>query len=176
MTAINCFSDLRQALSEHGTLFVRWSAGPEYDLRPGAASRDYQTGEIHAGLSAVAINNDMGDEELFRFLRDYSYLVDANGAAAACHLYTGTVVGMDSDGADCISPSAHIGAMTDEMTAFLADDTNRERIALMDMIAINERALASYKVSPPAFIPVWTEEKLAKNKARLADLGGPLDY
>lgn len=92
---IASLGDLRRILAEQGQggpFFVRWSVGPDRDMKPGAVSKDYQTGGVHAGLSAEAIDAGMPDEQLFRFLRDYGYLRAPNNPAKP-HIYAGQVVG-----------------------------------------------------------------------------------
>jgi hypothetical protein len=80
------------------TLFIRWSRGPEYDKQ---ASRDYINGGAHAGLSAVQLG--MWDEPyMIRRLNEYRFL-QMKDAEIKPYIYTGDVVGLDSDGYESVN-------------------------------------------------------------------------
>jgi N12 class adenine-specific DNA methylase len=171
---VSSFSDIRALLEQYQQVFVRWSASQKHDMTPGARSRDYQSGTDHAGLSALAIDRDFSDDQIFRFLRDYGYLRSKGNEGAKPRIYAGNVVGKDSDGADSIVPRQYLGTLSDDFIRFIDDDTNRERMTLAEDIATGKRALDIYKKEPPKYIPTWTPERVAKLEARLAELGGPV--
>jgi hypothetical protein len=175
MRNFNTLSEILEVIAKSGTLYVRWSRGPEFDMVPGAVSKDYQSGETHNGLSAIEVDADMSAEQLFRYVRDYSFL-RAKDKEIRPHVYAAKRIGADSDNAPTIRPVEHVGSVSDALVEFLDDESNRERIQLMEQIATNKRALEIYKITPPAYIPAWTEETLRNSEVKLAALGGTLDY
>lgn len=175
MSTIRSIGDLRAAIDENGgKLYVRWSAGPKYDMKPGAVSRDYQNGATHDGLSALELTNDLSDWELNKWLIDYSYLIDKNRAQTSPHIYAAERIGRDSDGGPTIRPTKHVGGLDKQFLDLLSDDNTAKRISLMDSIKQNEYALELYKREPPKYLTGYTAESLAKSKAELEALGGPL--
>jgi hypothetical protein len=126
---IGSFEDIRGLLDKQGPVYVRWSASQEHDMTPGAVSRDYQSGQEHGGLSALGIKPDFSDNDIFKFLRDYGYLRASNNPAVP-RLYSGKVVGRDSDFADSIVPSASHGRLSDDFIRFLDDENNLQRMNL----------------------------------------------
>lgn len=171
---IGSFDDVRRLLNENDNVFVRWSASGKHDMTPGARSRDYASGNEHAGLSALGLDRDASNDQLFRFLRDYGYLRSAGNERAVPRLYSGRRVGKDSDGADSIIPDRHLGTLSDDFVRFLDDEINRVRMTLAEDIATGRAALAYYEKNPPKYIPTWTPERVAEMEAKLAELGGPV--
>lgn len=83
------------------SIFIRWSRGPEYDTNP---SRDYQSGNIHSGLSAVKIGAWEG-EYMERRLQEYRFL-RMKDEKIMPYIYTGEEIGLDSDGYELIDVDA----------------------------------------------------------------------
>lgn len=74
-------------------LFIRWSRGPKFDKTP---SRDYVSGKMHEGVSAVPI--DFWEKPIMnRRLKEYEFL-RIKDPKIAPYIYKGTPVGVDSDG------------------------------------------------------------------------------
>lgn len=171
---IGSIDDLRKAFHDDSPVYVRWSRGPDFDMKPGAKSRDYQTGEVHSGLSAVDITSDMSEAQMLRMIADYGHLRSAD-AAVRPYFYRGKEVGLDSDGGPSIRPTEYVGGVSDDFLRFVSDDTAPERIGLMGMIDNNRKALELYAKEPPKFIPPYSEKTLAEYERRLGELGGPVD-
>jgi len=90
------------AMQDSGAnLFVRWSRGPHFDRNP---SRDYVNGGAHAGLSAVQLGQ-WDEPYMIRRLNEYRFL-QMKDARIAPYIYTGEVIGHDSDGYELISVSS----------------------------------------------------------------------
>ncbi len=130
---------LEAAADSGGVVFVRWSAGPAFDMRPGARSRDYLAGGEHSGLSAVPIRSDMSKAQVAKFLKEYGFLRMRGDVQA--HLYAGEQVGTDSDGYPSIRPTRHIGALSDDLVASL-DSGLARRLELQDQVRDGEARLA----------------------------------
>jgi N12 class adenine-specific DNA methylase len=167
---INSFDDIHNLLKQHDTVFVRWSPSWQDDMKPDARSKDYVSGGVHDGLSAVSISRDDDDSQIFKSLRDYSFL-RAKGAKP--NIYAAEIVGKDSDGAPSIVPKQHLGTLSKQFVRFLDDESNLERMRLEDDIRRGKSALAFYEKNPPDYIPIWTPEVVADKEKRLAALGGP---
>lgn len=174
MKIINSLAEVRKILDAKGNVFVRWSGGPKYDMKPGAKSRDYQSGELHDGLSALQIDADFEPSQIARYIRDYSYLRGGGYKNNAPHLYVGRSVGKDSDGAPTIQPEEYIGTISDKIVAFIDEESSVDRLSLMEQISNGKKALEYYKVNPPKYIPIWTPEVVNRLEADLAKLGGPV--
>lgn len=81
----------------------------------------------------------------------------------------------DSDGADSIRPTRHIGTLSDEFVKQLDDPAYYERLQLTDKVERSRRILAgrSANEGPQSFYDRVARE-LAENERRLGDLGGAL--
>jgi hypothetical protein len=173
---VNSFDDVRRALDQNERVFVRWTQSQKHDMTPGARSKDYQSGQEHAGLSAVPIDRDFSDDQIFRFIRDYGYLRSAGNERAVPRIYSGKIVGKDSDGAVSIVPKEHIGTLSDDFVRFIDDETNLQRMSLSQDIAQGRAALSYYEKNPPSpnDILIWTPGRVAEMEAKLKALGGPV--
>jgi len=90
-------SQIMEMQDAGATLYVRWSRGPEHDTEP---SRDYANGGAHGGLSAVLLGQ--WDEScMIRRLGEYRFL-RLKDELIAPYIYTGKMVGADSDGYDLL--------------------------------------------------------------------------
>jgi len=99
MTKINSLSaqEIMDMQDNGMVLFVRWSRGPKYDIKP---SRDYANGGVHGGLSAVLIGHWEG-AYMTRRLNEYMFL-RMKDEKLKPYIYTGEVIGRDSDGYESI--------------------------------------------------------------------------
>lgn len=152
--------------------FVRWSKGPKYDLMEGAVSRDHVTGELHNGLSAISLGGDLSKIDILNYLNDYNPTW-ARGGGTKPHIYSGKVVGRDSDNAFSIKPIAYLGTVSDDAISFLSDPSNIRRMQLLDSIDGTKRALKYYaRNGAPDYIPIHTPERLFGLLDELKNLGG----
>jgi hypothetical protein len=156
--------ELKNIAAEHpGKVFVRWSSGSKYDMAPGAVSKDYQSGERHAGLSAVPIDGSDTIANIARYAGEYGHF------APEAHVYLGDVVGTDSDGYASIKPLKHLGQLDEAVKQFLNSNGARH-LSLTENIANNEKRLTSGQLDP------ITEKVLRQSnessKSELAKLGG----
>lgn len=95
------------------SFYVRWSRDPKHDLKKGARSRDYVTGQVHEGLSARDITPDMPPHRLARALTEYA------SPGLWPHIYSGKQVGTDSDGYPSISDLDHVGSLSPQLVTSL---------------------------------------------------------
>lgn len=114
VTVVNTIREL-QNYSRKG-YFIRWSRGPKYDLKY-PFSRDWGTGEIHAGLSAVELNPDWTSTKLAMRIKEYSFarindLTSAAKAPTTAWIYKGRIVGRDSDGYPVIAQAVAIARLS----------------------------------------------------------------
>lgn len=185
---IDNFDDIYDALrASDEPAFIRWSAGPEYDMRTGAASMDYSSGQKHAGLSALEIDRDYlpdadagmssllyADQNLFRTARDYSYLQGGGyGDINRPHILFGQKVGFDSDGAPSIVPSRYFGTLSSRIQDMLMDDDipNRLSAEAMYLQGVNRMMLPRFGADP-GMLPGYTNVQLKDVYDRLMEYGG----
>lgn len=102
--------------SEQGNMFIRWSRGFAMDSKQGV-SRDHQSGSVHSGLSAVEVNSDWATDDVWMAKRvtEYFYL-KMKDSKIGCHIYTGEIVGTDSDGYESITNITHVATLSRELT------------------------------------------------------------
>lgn len=142
---VNSIDDVREVLRGRSEpIFVRWSAGPKHDMKKGASSRDYISGERHAGLSAVPLDKEMSDAQIAKFLSEYEFLRMKNPNLRP-YLYTGRQVGSDSDGYPSIEPSNYVGELSDDFISALSNGLPR-RIELEEKIRRAYQTLEEGKV------------------------------
>jgi hypothetical protein len=94
---INLVSKIEKEAEKRGSVFVRWSPTASKDLKPGAVSRDFVSGQTHAGLSAVEVTGDMHPVDIAKALREYGFLRMQDNRSVP-RVYGGQKVGIDSDG------------------------------------------------------------------------------
>jgi hypothetical protein len=139
---IKSLEELKNHASSGGDpVFVRYSNGPKFDMRPGAKSIDHQTGERHNGLSAIQLTGDMNYAQLIRSLRDY-----ASGGEP--HVYAGKINGVDSDGAPTIQPTKYIGALSPDLKNLIGDESIPHRLDVQNSIDQLRNNVAPEKLSP----------------------------
>ena len=101
--------------SEDGNMFIRWSRGFAMDSKQGS-SRDYQNGSTHNGLSASQINKYWADDEVWMAKRVTEYFfLRMKDSKIGCHIYTGNVVGLDSDGYESITNITHVATLSGDL-------------------------------------------------------------
>lgn len=164
-------SDVRDAVGKYDDVFVRWSKGPDYDLKPGAVSRDYQSGATHAGLSAMPLSADLTDADLARHLRSYDYLTDLDRNPTAGHIYRGRRVGLDSDGSPVIAPSEYLGPIDPELHGYISSDDALRRLEIESEISRFRDALKYYETHPQPFGSPYSQEGLTALEEMLKRLG-----
>lgn len=162
-TEVSSLQDLKDALASSGSdpLFVRYSNGPKFDMKPGAVSMDHQTGEVHNGLSAVELNGGMDDAKLVRYLRDY-----ASGGDP--HIYSGKVTGLDSDRGPTIQPTKYIGKLSKTLTDLIGDESVPHRLELQKMVAQYNSVLD--RLTPSQ------HQRLQEMKTTLDAMGGSVNH
>lgn len=146
MDAIDTIGDLRKLINTaDGEVFVRWSNAPEHDLKEGAASRDYVSGETHSGLSAVPVDSSMTDALLASRLHEYGFL-RMKDSDLRPRIYIAKSIGKDSDGYDLIRPSKYVGVISDKLISQLDDKNFHELMRHReDLDGIEEYALNGNK-------------------------------
>ena len=101
--------------SEQGNMFIRWSRGFAMDSKQGS-SRDYQNGSNHNGLSASQVNKFWSDDEVWMAKRVTEYFfLKMKDPKIGCHVYTGNVVGKDSDGYESITNITHVATLSGDL-------------------------------------------------------------
>ncbi len=112
---INTITGLKKLISSDQVLYVRWSRGSAMDARQGR-SRDYASGEQHAGLSAVLVNPDWTQDDVWLAGRVTEYwFLRGKDPLIGCHIYAGIVVGTDSDGYQSISDVTHVATLAGKL-------------------------------------------------------------
>lgn len=171
---IKDLSEIMGLIEEHGTIYARWSIGPEFDMKPGAKSRDYQSGELHEGLSANPISGDETTGQVVKRLGEYGYMRGSKNPAKL-HLYAGKENGTDSDGTPTIVPTKYLGTVNKKMTKLLDDDEFYEAQNAIGEYSRTHKVLAAHKKDAAAgklgfgvSIPVWEKyaEKATREKER----------
>lgn len=165
-------AEIADLAEKHGRIYVRWSAGPKFDMKSGAKSRDTVSGETHSGLSAVVIRPDFSTEDILKMVRDYGFL--RGEKATGAYFYTGDETGVDSDGTPTIAPIKYLGRASDDLVSFADDDSNYERMSLERSIGYGRVALADPNYAKGPYLPAYTPAKLAADEAKLLALGGPV--
>jgi len=103
-TALAFVKEVESLAEKHGAVYVRWSASEKHDLSADAKSRDYGSGEIHAGLSSQKIDADMHPVTIARRIAEYNFVRGfGNNKGAYPRIYTADEVGTDSDNAVSIT-------------------------------------------------------------------------
>lgn len=147
-------------------LFVRWSKGPTYDMKPGARSKDYQTGEIHQGLSSKRLEQGDHPGDLANTISEYSYV--STDPSTEAHVYSGKKVGTDSDGAPSIIPDKYMGSIDNDFSKHIAKHGTEILRAKHNVESFN-RALNNGTKEKDSIRRTW-EDHLSKAKERVASL------
>lgn len=95
---IDTMDELRELFRQKKDLYIRWSRGPTYDNKS-PNSRDYLTGRMHEGLSAVPVEDDFADTSENRLARrvvEYRFLQEKDEKITA-FIYQADRVGTDTD-------------------------------------------------------------------------------
>ncbi|MBB4689219.1 DUF6098 family protein [Amycolatopsis jiangsuensis] len=126
LPTIRDFPELVDTFRQAGEkgLFVRWSRGPEADLRSGQESRDGLTGAALPGLSANSLKREPWWRDrsarlwLARRLYDYQHLRDLRGPGVRPWLLRGRELARGPDNEPLV--------VCEEPIAWIADDVLRE--------------------------------------------------
>jgi len=110
--ADKAINEIERLSEQHGTVFIRWSRGPEYDLKTGASSRDFVSGQQHDGISAIPIGSDMHPVDIARRLAEYGFLRMKDNHIRP-FVYVGERIGTDSDGYALIRPTKKVAELSD---------------------------------------------------------------
>ena len=128
ITSIRQIADMLRA---EGKLHVRWSAGQDADISMGGRSRDYVSGAMHAGLSAVDLDSEriaITPLQLVKCLCEYEFS-RVRGNHITLYVISGAeVVGTDSDGYDSITGGAWFGVAA-ELIAQISEAGAQHRAA-----------------------------------------------
>ena len=100
---IDFVSKIESLAEKHGRVYIRWSPSAIGDLSGNQTSRDFQSGEMHSGLSAVEITGDMHPVDIASRLSEYGFL-RLQDRQASPHVFLADRVGTDSDGYASIKP------------------------------------------------------------------------
>lgn len=142
---INNFNELKEIIGNNKDYFIRWSRGPKYDLKM-KNSKDYLTGEIHAGLSAVQIDPEWSTGYMARRSKEYGFLRSKDPKINAW-VYKGEIIGTDSDGYPTIKIKKTIGSFNKKLVKKI-DQGLADRLDLEEKLrkTIEMRQRASDKI------------------------------
>lgn len=153
-------SEVERLAEQHGTVYVRWSPSAERDLTPGSNSRDFVSGQTHAGLSAVEITKDTHPVDIAKALAEYGFL-RMQDSRSSPRVYLGQRIGTDTDSHALIRPTKMLHEVPADVVAALdkgfdkvvdlQDDIARDtarltRISDAGAKAITERDLAAKRL------------------------------
>jgi hypothetical protein len=131
LPTVNDLDELAQWCGDDGAgLYVRWSRGPEVDLRDGPRSRDGLTGVLLPGLSANPLRRETWWHGrsmrlwLARRLYDYQHLRELRGPGVRPWLLRGTEIARGPDNEPLVR--------CDEPLAWIADTVLAEARSLVD--------------------------------------------
>lgn len=173
MRSISSMGNLRGLLKEAEPVYLRWSRGPKYDLKPGARSRNQVTGQLESGLSATPLTPNDDSAALAKLIREYEFL-RLGGSDIAPHLYTGRKLGVGGDNEPVIAPIRHLGTLAPDFVRSATDDSKVRRLVLQQSIEQTENIL---RQRDPAVAPRFYERiaaDLMSQKQELDRLGGAL--
>lgn len=143
-------------------IYARYSKGPKYDMKEGAISIDHQTGEKHAGLSAVKIYGDDSTAAQAKQATEYLSIQGA-GSSTKLNLYAGKEVGRDSDNGPVIQPTRHIGTFSQKTADHLS--VHGKEGVIKEGIKEDEERISGLKDESAIRI---TKKDIEKQKASLA--------
>lgn len=171
---ITSFSDLRNIASSGEPTFIRWSRGPEFDMRPNAKSYNQVSGDLEAGLSAKRLSG-ADDAELAKLMGEYVFL-RAKDPEISPHIYQGRVTGIGGDGEPVISPTNYLGSPSKELLGAILDESNLRKLQLQSAINWKEGIVSRGSAGQP---PGWFDgivNELEQHKKELTSLGGPISW
>ncbi len=131
---------INEARNKGQSIFVRWSPTSERDLEPGRVSRDFVSGDTHAGLSGIEITPDMDDETIARRISEYGF-GRMQSPDSVPRIYYGEKVGTDSDGYQSFIPSG-LALEADKDVISSLDRGYAKKKTLSEEIARNRNSLA----------------------------------
>ena len=161
---------INEARNKGQSIFVRWSPTSERDLEPGRVSRDFVSGDTHAGLSGIEITPDMDDETIARRISEYGF-ARMQDPDSVPRIYYGEKVGADSDGHASFIPSGlALEADKDVISSLdrgyakkktLSEEIARTRNSLARLAARGDENSIGYDI---------VRESLEENEKALAEL------
>lgn len=95
--------EIEKLAEEHGAVYIRWSPTSERDLSPWSNSRDFVSGEIHSGLSAVEVTDKTHPVDIAKALSEYMFL-RIQDSRSIPRIYLANRIGTDSDSHALIRP------------------------------------------------------------------------
>lgn len=88
--------DVANLANDHGRVFIRWSPSSARDLAGMNPSRDFVSGAVHGGLSAIEILAGSHPVDVAKALATYGFL-RMQDSRSLPRVYAGTRIGTDSD-------------------------------------------------------------------------------
>jgi hypothetical protein len=170
--SIGAIDHVRDLVNENGgKIYVRWSRGPEYDLKPGARSKDYQSGQFHEGLSANPIEADMDPHQIAKRITEYSYF-NSSKSPAKPYLYSAVENGIDSDGTPTVANLKYLGSVDPAYLRVMDDDAFLDAVKARDLAARERHLLDHYGSKPTrengdVFEDGWWKYNLNEGRAAL---------
>jgi hypothetical protein len=110
MKTIKTIEEVREAIQSHGSVFVRWSEGPDQDAVGGWVSTNYQTKTKEAGLSVNDFPEEPSDYTILKRISEYWYF-----GHPICYLCAGEIVGKGGAGEPCLSNVEPIAFISEEL-------------------------------------------------------------
>ncbi|KUN28823.1 hypothetical protein AQJ23_07825 [Streptomyces antibioticus] len=123
LPVLRSLTELAELVERDERLFVRWSRGPEADLREAAASTDDLTGVSMPGLSANPLDvepwwQDRSTELwVARRLHDYSHLPREKGPGVRPWILVGREVGRGPDNEPLVRDVEPVGWIDEDVIA-----------------------------------------------------------
>lgn len=170
MKTITTLKGLAELIDELGVVFVRWSNGFSADRKGGFRSRNHASGAWEPGLSVqtlTAADAAKGEAWLWRLLLDYQALA---WHGAKPYLCTGEVVGVGSDGEDCIAEVVQVARLHKTLWCPTVATVEAKHIAeLEEEIA---SATARLQVLTDAVAIRQTEQRMERDRLAVAAMRG----
>ena len=158
-------SDIEKFAETYGKVYVRWTVDPKFDMKDGARSRDYVSGETHEGLSAVEISSSDHPVDIASALSEYIFLRMKNPKIRPV-VYAAERVGTDSDSHALIKPSAVL--MEPDKSVISAIDAGFSHIVdLQDRLTRDKQRLEKL---PEGLGKDIVSKSVEKNEKSLNDL------
>lgn len=171
---IDFVSQIEILAEKHKRVYIRWSPSAISDLSGSQTSRDFQSGAVHPGLSAIEITGDMHPVDIADRLSEYGFL-RMQDRRSTPHVFLADRVGTDSDGYASIKPKKLL--LDSDSAIVKAIDLKLSDI--MDAMDNIERESEKLKTSPghPAVMARLNSakeklDKLLPNESTAPDSGG----
>lgn len=136
-TAKTFVSQIEALAEKHGKIYIRWSSTAKRDMDGEQQSRDFVSGSLHAGLSAVEVDAKTHAVDIAKSLSEYMFL-RLQDPRAVPRVYLANRVGTDSDSHALIKPTEVLLEATESVIKAI-DANFAELMALEDDIAKLEK-------------------------------------